>query len=231
MTVVKEYYRILEISNNADEQEIKRAYKKLALKYHPDKNPSTEAEEKFKDISEAYEVLSDPQKRYIYDNRLNNTNDDRDNAYSLDDLFGGFTFHRPEEVFAHFFGGMGTPFFDDFHHFGPPMHDPFHSMMSPFSHPSPFDMMYNMRAPSPFMHPGSSSMRSSMFDTYSQRGQGGYSKSVTTTTRNVNGRIETVTITKITDENGTRITEEYGNGAHQQDRITSGSNSFTRIRW
>ncbi|ORE06261.1 heat shock protein DnaJ, partial [Rhizopus microsporus var. microsporus] len=50
MTVVKEYYRILEISNNADEQEIKRAYKKLALKYHPDKNPSTEAEEKFKDI-------------------------------------------------------------------------------------------------------------------------------------------------------------------------------------
>ncbi|PHZ09877.1 heat shock protein DnaJ [Rhizopus microsporus ATCC 52813] len=59
MTVVKEYYRILEISNNADEQEIKRAYKKLALKYHPDKNPSTEAEEKFKDISEAYEVLSD----------------------------------------------------------------------------------------------------------------------------------------------------------------------------
>lgn len=62
-----DYYEILEIDRNADSKEIKKAYRKLALKYHPDKNPSKEAEEHFKKINEAYEVLSDPDKRQIYD--------------------------------------------------------------------------------------------------------------------------------------------------------------------
>ena len=63
----EDYYDILGIDRNADKREIKKAYRKLALKYHPDKNPSKKAEERFKDISEAYAVLSDYEKRNMYD--------------------------------------------------------------------------------------------------------------------------------------------------------------------
>lgn len=63
-----DYYETLEISRTATPEEIKKAYRKKALQYHPDKNPGdAEAEKKFKDISEAYEVLSDEKKRQIYD--------------------------------------------------------------------------------------------------------------------------------------------------------------------
>ena len=70
---MKDYYSILEISKNADKNTIKNSYKKLALKYHPDKNidNKVEAENKFKEISEAYEVLSDDQKKNNYDNGQN----------------------------------------------------------------------------------------------------------------------------------------------------------------
>lgn len=63
----KDYYKTLGISKGATEEDIKKAYRKQALKWHPDKNKSAAAEEKFKEIAEAYEVLSDPKKREIYD--------------------------------------------------------------------------------------------------------------------------------------------------------------------
>ena len=63
----KDFYKVLGIGRNASEDEIKKAYRKMALKYHPDKNKSPGAEEKFKDIAEAYEILSDKKKKEIFD--------------------------------------------------------------------------------------------------------------------------------------------------------------------
>ena len=68
MATKRDYYEVLGIAKGASDAEIKKAYRKLAKKYHPDANPGNkEAEEKFKEIGEAYEVLSDPQKKAQYD--------------------------------------------------------------------------------------------------------------------------------------------------------------------
>lgn len=67
-----DYYEILGVSSTAHASDIKRAYRRLAVMYHPDKNPSPEAEAIFKQINEAYDVLSDPQKRRAYDSRFDN---------------------------------------------------------------------------------------------------------------------------------------------------------------
>jgi DnaJ-class molecular chaperone len=100
------YYDVLGIQKNATEDEIKKAYRKLAVKWHPDKNPDNkdEAEKKFKEISEAYQALSDPKKREIYD------------TYGEEGLKndggmggGGGPFTSPEEIFSMFFGGR-SPF-------------------------------------------------------------------------------------------------------------------------
>jgi len=86
-------YDTLGVSPSATENELKKAYRKLALKYHPDKNPN--GAEKFKDISHAYEILSDPQKRETYDN------------FGEEGLSGdaGGMGMNPEDLFASFFGG------------------------------------------------------------------------------------------------------------------------------
>ena len=68
MAEKRDYYEVLEVPKTATAEEIKKAYRKKAIQYHPDKNPGDkEAEEKFKEAAEAYEVLSDPQKRQRYD--------------------------------------------------------------------------------------------------------------------------------------------------------------------
>jgi len=69
MRMGKDYYKILGLVRGAtsDDDDIKKAYRKMALKYHPDKNKSPGAEERFKEVAEAYEVLSDKRKREIYD--------------------------------------------------------------------------------------------------------------------------------------------------------------------
>ena len=99
----EDYYKTLGVNRNVTPQELKSAYRKLAMKYHPDRNPSPEAEEQFKKINEAYEVLSDPQKKQIYDN------------YGADAVnngaggFGGFQsggFGGFEDIFSSVFSDM-----------------------------------------------------------------------------------------------------------------------------
>lgn len=86
-----DYYHILGVSKNATQDEIKRAYREMALKYHPDRNKSKEAEETFKKINEAYAVLSNPEKRKQYD-----TLGDYqfEHKFSQEDIFSGFNFEK-----------------------------------------------------------------------------------------------------------------------------------------
>src|SRR5699024_12415472 len=63
----RDYYEVIGLEKGASDDEIKKAYRKLSKKYHPDINKEADAEEKFKEVSEAYEVLSDPQKKAAYD--------------------------------------------------------------------------------------------------------------------------------------------------------------------
>ena len=65
------YYEILGVRHDASDQEIKSSYRRLALQYHPDKNPSPEAKQKFQEITHAYSILIDEKKRYNYDNGIN----------------------------------------------------------------------------------------------------------------------------------------------------------------
>ena len=89
-------YDTLSVAPNATQSELKKAYRKLALKYHPDKNPGEDAEQKFKEISAAYEILSDEDKRDKYD---------RVGLEGLKEGGGGGGFG--EDIFSSFFGGGG----------------------------------------------------------------------------------------------------------------------------
>jgi molecular chaperone DnaJ len=100
----RDYYEILGLSKNASKTDIKKAYRKLALKYHPDKNPSKEAEEKFKEISEAYAVLYDDEKRNLYDMY---GHAGIDQQFTQEDIFRGADF-------GDIFRGMGFDIGFDF---------------------------------------------------------------------------------------------------------------------
>ena len=111
----RDYYEILGVSRNASKDEIKNTYRKLALQYHPDRNKAPDAEEKFKEISEAYAVLSDDEKRLQYDKFGHSGIDSR---YTQEDIFRGvdfgdifrdlgFGFGGFDTIFDMFFGGRG----------------------------------------------------------------------------------------------------------------------------
>src|SRR5262249_15694810 len=106
----RDYYEVLGVDRSAGEEEIKKAYRKLAVKYHPDKNPGDKtAEERFKEGGEGYEALSDPQKRAAYDQFGHAAFDPRMGGGGR---AGGF--HDPFEIFREAFGGGGSIFDDLF---------------------------------------------------------------------------------------------------------------------
>ncbi|HIH2762885.1 MAG TPA: molecular chaperone DnaJ [Candidatus Azoamicus sp.] len=102
----EDYYKILGIDRNASDMEVKKAYKKMAMKYHPDRNPGDKkAEENFKKVGEAYEILSDSNKRQIYDQYGHSGFNNASNAYSnstshFTDIFG--------DIFGDLFGDQNT---------------------------------------------------------------------------------------------------------------------------
>ncbi len=94
----RDYYQVLSVPRNATEEEVKKAYRRLAMKYHPDRNPNDrEAEEKFKEAKEAYEVLMDPQKRAAYD---------QFGHAGLDAARGGGPGFNPADAFGDIFGDV-----------------------------------------------------------------------------------------------------------------------------
>jgi len=103
MSSKRDYYEVLGIDRNATDEEIKRAFRKLAFKYHPDHNHGDGAEEKFKEVNEAYEVLSDTDKRAAYD-RFGHSGGE---AF-LGRGFEGFDFGGFGDIFDAFFGGTTT---------------------------------------------------------------------------------------------------------------------------
>lgn len=119
----KDYYKILGVNKTATEEEIKKAYRKLAMKFHPDRNPGNkEAEEKFKQISEANEVLSDPEKRKKYDTLGSNWRQYQTQGQGFDDFFSAFggerggTQYRYSNDFGDLFSNISgfSDFFENF---------------------------------------------------------------------------------------------------------------------
>ena len=101
MAEKRDYYEVLGLSKGASEDEIKKAYRSLAKKYHPDVNKAADAEEKFKEINEAYEVLSDPSKKATYDQFGFSGMDG--SGFGDFSNFGGFG--DINDIFSSFFGG------------------------------------------------------------------------------------------------------------------------------
>lgn len=116
-----DYYKVLQVDRNAKDDDLKKAYRKLAMKWHPDKNPKNkrEAEAKFKKISEAYEVLSDPQKRAVYDQygeeglkgQVPPPDTGGTSYFSSGDIPASYRFNprSADDIFAEFFG-YSSPF-------------------------------------------------------------------------------------------------------------------------
>uniref|UniRef100_A0A6I8P9V2 DnaJ heat shock protein family (Hsp40) member B6 n=2 Tax=Ornithorhynchus anatinus TaxID=9258 RepID=A0A6I8P9V2_ORNAN len=215
-----DYYEVLGVQRHASAEDIKKAYRKLALKWHPDKNPDNkeEAERRFKQVAEAYEVLSDAKKRDIYDRYgKEGLNGGGGGGNLFNNQFEcGFTFRNPNDVFREFFGGR-DPFSFDF------FEDPFESFFGSARGPrgsrsrgaGPF---FSAFSGFPAFGSGFSSFDTG-FTSFGSLGHGGLSsfsstsfggsgmgnfKSISTSTKIVNGRKIT---TKRILENGQETVE------------------------
>ena len=170
----KDFYAILGVGRNATADEIKKAYKKMALKWHPDRNPNSqkEATEKFKEVSEAFQVLNDPEKKQIYDmygeeglnGNIPNPGQQEGSGGNFSFNFNGspFTFtsssfKNPEDIFKMFFGDGDPRFFASSDDEDDPM-DGTHGMHKmPGMHGGSFDSFWGTagrRAPRSFMRRG-----------------------------------------------------------------------------
>ena len=127
MSTQRDYYEILGVEKSVSQADLKKAYRKKALEYHPDRNKAADAEEKFKEINEAYEVLSDEKKRQMYDQYGHAAFDPRAGGFGQgtggfqngpftytysnmgggDPFGGGYDFSDPFSIFEQFFGGGG----------------------------------------------------------------------------------------------------------------------------
>jgi len=234
-----ELYEILGVSRSASPDDIKKAYRKAALKWHPDKNVDNKehAEKKFKEIAEAYEILSDPKKRQVYD------------IHGMEGLKAGaggsrrgshqqtYHFTDPNELFRQFFGS--TSIFDIMDEMmgsrshsrrnsnrRPDPFDPFGGMMGGFSNDpffndpfgAPFGGNHQTMSMSAFGGPfggmgmGGMNMMSSM----SSSGGGGGFRSVSQSTTYINGKQVT---TKTTQEGNQTIVERIENGQVVSKRV------------
>lgn len=104
MTTKRDYYETLGISRNANEEEIRKAFRKKAMEFHPDRNKEVGADAKFKEVNEAYQILSDPNRRAKYDQfghaGVNSSSGQTNQGFDGFDVFGGFG-----DIFDAFFGG------------------------------------------------------------------------------------------------------------------------------
>ncbi|CAK80146.1 unnamed protein product (macronuclear) [Paramecium tetraurelia] len=182
------YYVTLGINRAATPDEIKKQYRKLALQWHPDKNPENKekAQEMFKQIGEAYSVLSDIGKRKIYDQYGHQGMEEQIHQHEEDGDFGFFTFD-PFEIFNNFFCSGDLLFGSDDDEF----------------------MIFENRRRKKQKKKNRNSIFGSMINNFIDppffdNNQGGYSKSISTTTQFINGK--QVTVTKETIKNGGKTT-------------------------
>ena len=104
MSAKRDYYQVLGVDRQATQEDIKKSFRRLARQYHPDVNSNQDAEARFKEINEAYEILSDPEKRGMYD-RFGHAGPQAGFGGGYGD-FGGFS--GIDDIFESFFGGMRT---------------------------------------------------------------------------------------------------------------------------
>ncbi|XP_053988132.1 dnaJ homolog subfamily B member 6-like isoform X2 [Hylaeus volcanicus] len=230
-----DYYKILEVQRTASSGDIKKAYRKLALRWHPDKNPENldESNKKFKEISEAYEVLIDEKKRRVYDQYgkegLQMPGNKRRHDDDFDPRFANtFVFRDPAEVFREFFGGSA---FADLYKMTDDLNVGFHRRSHPSSNSisTPFFNPFGIHF-SPFTNifegGGNTFTSFNSFASFdgTSGGGGGAMRRTNTSTRFINGKKIT---TKKIYENGKETIMSFENDVLKSKTVNGVPQSIT----